>query len=64
MGGVCSTHGRDEVCIQKFWMQYLMGRDHSEDKGVNEKIILEFILGKMCGTRCIWLRTETSGGLL
>jgi hypothetical protein len=34
IGGACSTHGKDENCI------------HSEDAGVDGKIILEWILGK------------------
>jgi len=40
MDGTCSAHGRDEKCIQYF------GRDHSEDLGVDRKIILELILGE------------------
>jgi hypothetical protein len=38
-----------------------------ENPGVDEKIILEWILGKYVGkvwTGCIWLRIGTSGGLL
>jgi len=38
-----------------------------EDIDVDEKIILEWILGKWSGkvlTGCIWLRIGTSGGLL
>jgi hypothetical protein len=30
----------------KFWLENLKGRDHLEDKGVDGKIILEWILGK------------------
>jgi hypothetical protein len=30
----------------KFWLENPKGRDHLEDLGVNEKIILEWILGK------------------
>jgi hypothetical protein len=44
-----------------------MVRGHSEDTGVDEKKILEWILGKWCGKLWIgfiWLRIETSGGLL
>jgi hypothetical protein len=33
----------------KFWSQYLKGRDHSEDVGVDGKIIVEWILGKYGG---------------
>jgi len=39
----CSTHGRDERCLQNFGRK---GRDHSEVLGVNRRIILEWILGK------------------
>jgi hypothetical protein len=42
-------------------------RDHSEDLGVDGRIILELILWKWGGnvrTGCIWLRTGTSSGLL
>jgi hypothetical protein len=31
----------------KFWFVNLKGRDHSEDLGVDGKIILEWILGKI-----------------
>jgi len=44
----------------------LKGRDHSEDLGIDGKIILECILGEWCGkvwTVLIWLRIRTSGGL-
>jgi hypothetical protein len=40
MGGAHCTHGRDEM--QKlFWLENLKGKDHSEDLGVDGKIILE-----------------------
>jgi hypothetical protein len=45
----------------------LKGRDHSEDVGIDGRIILELILGKQVGkvwTGFIWLRIGTSGGLL
>jgi hypothetical protein len=41
------------------------GRDHSEDLGVDEKIILEWIVGKNGGkkwTGCIWLKTGPEAG--
>jgi hypothetical protein len=41
MGGACSTNGRDEKCVQKFWSENLKGRDHLEDLGVDGRIILE-----------------------
>jgi hypothetical protein len=46
MGGACSTHRRDENCIQNFLSGNLKGRDHSEDLGVDERIILEWIIDK------------------
>jgi len=30
----------------KFWSENMMGRDHSEDLGVDRRIILEFVLEK------------------
>jgi len=42
-------------------------RDHSEDVGIYERIILEWILGEQSGkawTGFIWLRIGTSGELL
>jgi hypothetical protein len=45
MGAACSTHGIDEKCT-KLWSEDLKGRDHSEDLGVDRKIILERILEK------------------
>jgi len=47
----------------QFWLESLKGRDHLEDPGVDEKVILELILGKLFGkvwTGCIWLRIRTS----
>jgi hypothetical protein len=43
------------------------GKDHSEDLGVDGKILLQWILGKYGGkvwNGFIWLRIGTSGGLL
>jgi hypothetical protein len=66
MGGACSTHGPDERCIQNF-SRKTEGKGHSEDLGVDGRIILEWILEKWGGkmwTECIWLRMGSSGGLL
>jgi len=49
-----------------FWLENLKGRDHSEDLGMNGRI-LEWILEKFGGnmwTGVIWLRIGTSDGLL
>jgi hypothetical protein len=45
----------------------LKGRHHSEDLGIDGKINIMWILGRYCPkawTGCIWLRIETSGGML
>jgi len=31
-----------------FWLKGLKGRDHSKDLGIDRKIILEWIIGKVC----------------
>jgi hypothetical protein len=48
-------------------LENLKGRDHSEYLGVDRKIILEWILGKLSRKMWMgfmWLRIATSGGLL
>jgi hypothetical protein len=50
---------------KEFWSENLKGRDRPKDLGVDGKIILEWILGRlgeMIWTRFIWLRIRTSGG--
>jgi hypothetical protein len=50
----------------KLWLENLNGTDHSEDLGVDGRI-LEWILVKLGGkewTGFIWLRIETSDRLL
>jgi hypothetical protein len=46
MGGICSTHRKDEKCLTIFWLENLNGRDHFEDLGVDVRILLEWILEK------------------
>jgi hypothetical protein len=56
-----------EIRNALFWSENLKGRDHSEDLGVDGRVIFEWILGKSSGkmwTGFIWLRIGTSGGPL
>jgi hypothetical protein len=51
----------------KFWLKNQTERDHSDDLGVDGKMIVELILRKYGGKLwigCIWLRIGTSGGLM
>jgi hypothetical protein len=48
-------------------LENLKGRDHSEELGVDGKIILGWISGKQIAkmwTGCVWLRIRTSSGHL
>jgi hypothetical protein len=46
MGRACTMHGGDEKCVQNFELGNLKGRDHSEDLGIDERIILKLFIGK------------------
>jgi hypothetical protein len=45
MGRVCSRNGRDENAY-KIWVGNLKGKDHSEELGVDGKIVIEWIFRK------------------
>jgi len=51
MGGACSTHVTEVICMQLLWLENLKGRNLSEDLVVDGRIILEWLLGKELG-RC------------
>jgi len=46
MGGGCSTRGRDEKYIYIILVGKHDGKNHSEDLGVDAKVIFKWILGK------------------
>jgi hypothetical protein len=53
MGGACNAHGYNEKVMQA---ENVKGRDQSEAQGVDGKILLGWILGKLGGklwTGCI-----------
>jgi hypothetical protein len=65
VGHVAPVEEMKNAC--RIWSGNLTGRDHSEDLGVNGRLILEWILGKQDGKLLdsfIWLRIGNSGGLL
>jgi hypothetical protein len=65
MGGESGTHGGEERYTQGLW-ESLKERDHLGDPCINGMIILKWIFKKLGGMRTglIWLKIETSGGLL
>ena len=67
MGGECGMYGGEERCIQGSGGGHLMERDHSEDPGIDGRIILRWILRKWdvgARTGSIWLRIRTGGNHL
>ena len=67
MGGARSTCGGEESFIQGFDKENLRERDHSEDPGVDGRIILRWIFRKWdvgVWTESSWLRIGTGGGHL
>jgi hypothetical protein len=58
MGGTCGTYGGQKRNTLGIWRTNFTGRDHPEDLGVDERIILKWI--ESTWTRLIWLRTGTS----
>jgi hypothetical protein len=39
MGGVCSTHGRDEKCVRNLLSENQKGRENLGDLGVGGRIV-------------------------
>jgi len=66
MGDTCSTYGENRKLIQNFRQRTFGEATHLGDLGVDEKIILKFILKKwnMLLTRVLWFKTGTNGGFL
>jgi hypothetical protein len=67
MGRSCGTYGVQERCIQVYGRGDLMERDHLVDRGVDVRIILQWVFKKWVGqawTELLLLRIETSVGRL
>jgi hypothetical protein len=43
MNSACSTHGRDEKCVQNFGQKTWKRSDHLEDLGIDGRILLKWI---------------------
>jgi hypothetical protein len=59
MGGACSTYGGRGEAYTGFWWGNVRERDHLENLGVDEKILLRWIFRKWDGRvwiGLIWLR--------
>jgi hypothetical protein len=53
--------------LAEFWLENLKGKYHSEDLGLDERMILKSMLEKQCSmlwTGFFWLRMGTAGGFL
>jgi hypothetical protein len=63
--GIWQVWETGEMCIGSWW-GYLRERDHLEDLGVDERIMLKWISQKRmeAWTRLIWLWIRTVGGML
>jgi hypothetical protein len=66
MGGACSTYGGKREVNTAFWWGDLREGDYLGDPGVDESVILKWILKKWDGTwtGLSWLRIGAGGGLL
>jgi hypothetical protein len=51
MDGGYSTLGGDKNA-NKFYSEFLKGRDHFKEIGIHKRMILDWILVKQCGT--VW----------
>jgi hypothetical protein len=62
--GACGTHGREKC--KRFRWESPKERNYSEDRGVDGRMGLEWMLGRLAGrwSGPTWLRIETGGGLL
>jgi hypothetical protein len=64
--GHVACMGRIEKCT-RFWWEIPKEKDHSEDQGIDGRILSEWILQRLAGEMWIgfdWLRIGTVGELL
>lgn len=55
MGGTYSAQGVHDECTQNIGLKSLKARDHSEDLGVDVKMISKWILEKNVGVCLDWV---------
>jgi hypothetical protein len=67
VGGACGMHRRGEKMVRRFEGESPKEREHSDDRGVDGRTVLEWLLGRLVGAAWggfTWLRIGTGGGLL
>jgi hypothetical protein len=57
-------HGKGKKLIHNSAQKNMKGRDHLEDLGIDRQYNVSQRHGRRVQNGFIWLRTETSGGLL
>jgi hypothetical protein len=62
MGGACSTYGGREV-YTRFWWENLRERDHSEDPGLDGRIILRWVFRMWDGGGMDWINLAQDGDM-
>jgi hypothetical protein len=62
VGGHVTHLGEESKVCTRFWWESTEERDHSEDRGVDGRMGLECILGRLW-SGFTWLRVGTGGGL-
>jgi hypothetical protein len=55
VGRACGTHGTGRVICTGFWWESQKERDHLKDRGVDRRMGLEWILGRLAWRDVEWI---------